>query len=1061
MCVSGLFCANVDCPLSHVLSKFADEELLRVADALSEESEESKGSDEERAKVAARVTYPQHEGAGRVRRKRHHSKEDLYFRKKERKKCIEAEKQRGEHSRIRQALFISSEKDIGRFVEDCKGDLGNIAFERLHKQDVPLYKKRKCGPRRRHKKKSNRLRTERHISYWLLMDEPSNILQEHMTDASAEPIVFIPLQHMGDATTESKNDVLGDWYRKEEYLTRRTAELNKKTQDNPHNDALWLEYAKFQMDAAQVMESNGHKVNMASIRSKMYSILEKGIEYNPRSGALAVELLKIAESLSLPEAELKSLWSRFLLGPNGIHSCVELWLAFLEKQKKAENDDFDALDCSRCYIMAIRALKNQWSTEDSSDAHKQYIETHIASLLTEAIKFHLESGMTEHGMALFQCFLEFNFFCPEERCIRPGTSPEGMFVEFFDSSSPMIGFPDAPGWSRYEIQRHEAAADTARWYSITPFSIGAQEPKDVHAVSRKPAHPVGINKVDRQVDIISFTQSEKNLERKIASKSPQEVKSEKHDLTLRQIKHAVFKFQDQSLLFSVLATSLECFGIYHPVFMQKHDKVPYDMSFSQSANDLSCFNLYYSTECMQAYQPQSRTNGDQRAVTWWSESTERIDFLCRVLNDLSGKIQGVLGNILDAITIRILKVHSSSDKPLAHAKMILSQKPEALSLWGEFANASLRNPEGIKMMRKVYKRCMTSSPTSDVWNSAELCKHMIQSQLYLGGFQWKCPSFDLIYPACAMHLSKERAMAALTTFLWFAQVDASVGTEAAIVQARKAFQNLVSRISSEYKRGNYMSRFIAILSTYAAFEICVSAVEDSLGNGKGIIRAYNILKHAMANLEERTIVEYKYPTVEDPYAYQYLVYQRSILASLASDLNPHIVAPSTVKDFILSSDSWNSPLMLKSFVFHQLKARGPHMLRRELHLLAIKATKNKSIASSREPSHFHIACTILALDIHHNIMIPAPVIWSMRIQKAAECQQPTDMIVKVCQDAVNSCPWSKSLWMLLIENSCQISAQAALNALTDMRYDHVLLCVESNLIFSIQFHNTVQCFCAG
>ena len=175
-----------------------------MADALSDLSEESNGTDDERAKVDGRETRTRHKEAGRVRRIRHHSKDDLYFRKKERKRCIEAEKRRGEHSRIRQALFIRSEKDLGRFVEDCKGDLGNVAFERLHQQDVPLYKKQKCSPLRRHKKKDV-LRTERHISHWLLRDEPSYSLAERIAD---EPVTFIPLQHNVDAITESKDDIL-------------------------------------------------------------------------------------------------------------------------------------------------------------------------------------------------------------------------------------------------------------------------------------------------------------------------------------------------------------------------------------------------------------------------------------------------------------------------------------------------------------------------------------------------------------------------------------------------------------------------------------------------------------------------------------------------------------------------------------------------------------------------------------------------------------------------------------------------------------------------------------
>jgi hypothetical protein len=65
----------------------------------------------------------------------------------------------------------------------------------------------------------------------------------------------------------------------DDYITRRTRELNQQTRERPHDVKKWLEFVAFQDEMVDL----GKKQSRTQLVDKKLSILERALDDNPDS----------------------------------------------------------------------------------------------------------------------------------------------------------------------------------------------------------------------------------------------------------------------------------------------------------------------------------------------------------------------------------------------------------------------------------------------------------------------------------------------------------------------------------------------------------------------------------------------------------------------------------------------------------------------------------------------------------------------------------------------------------------------------------------------------------
>lgn len=1001
---------------------YADESLLGIADALSSGSsddEEGLGQGNNTLEVRrqhAPIAHEKHRRKKRRRREKSSSSERKWIRK-ERQRLIEAEKMAGPGTRLRQALVLRDESDLTNFVEDYKGDLGNIAFERMLDSDVPRYRRNSLKVKGRDSSAAKKVGMNQNDGWrrWIdkhdaIESKPCDIKSSHSVTDSVD--AFIPIASKEETDGFPEGDYQG-------HLIERTREFNTKTRDHPHDIQIWLEFAAFQTETADILRSAGVHVSKQSYWEKRLEVLERALQCNPGSDVLALEMLKIAEKVKTRD-EVNRLWRTALMSATAGASSVSLWESFLHRQRKHEN--FNAIVVSKCYLAAVTTFRRECDKEGD-----------LVSILIECIRFHLECGFIGMGIAMIQVLLECNLFYPEE---VDDQDLEECFEKFWDSSCPLIGSKNAPGWNRWyrsgcdisESSHKTDRNDDETYFDDDNDSIGIEFDKKADKLENEPSFE----------DIERWLTMEMSKDSNTASSHPTSSK-----VAWEDIRPFAVKLKDSHSIMTILAKCMGYLGLHHVSFMQ-HAQV------CQEQSDLSLFEVYCTPKMFRLLSYHDTIldgfSGEGKNTLhgpWWAQSPERQEFVVRLLTDIAGKLQGPLRGILMDMSIKIqlydattgLFCETRSQKALSFAKLVLSQQYDGtLSLWGEYAFLSFLDSGGTsKVANKIFKKCMSQKRSDDdLYDAARLCHAHAKCQLLRQGLKWSILGSEFMYPACTAYMDRDHANKSIKAFLWFAGQIHQADMRQAIVQSRRVFQGLIPQCMDNH------TKLAALIQTFVAFEIISGIVEDGYPH---LDHALSIMHHVMMDLERKRILEIEKPTTQDPMSLHILAVQQCVLASITCEISPLALSPAEAREMVLHMlEVWpGSPLLLTSLSMMEERFNNINTLRRELRLLATQSAvqlhEHMSLIALEEPSPFPKARIVFEKALQQEPCRTCPIIWRLYMRKASfEYSHSTaDIFFR----AVDACPWSKSVWMegiSLMTRSTAYPTKSLVETIQALRY---------------------------
>ena len=372
------------------------------------------------------------------------------------------------------------------YYADSRGDPGNVAFGKMYRSDIPLY--RRADPTRYiaavlrgdgdahdnsawKSSSSNNIgidskkRKARKIQIWR---RPASSSVAPLF-SSSEYMLLHPLGENGrgdgdlvvnpvDGGEIVHNEEAVNTFEQHDHVLEKTREFNVATRERPQDLQLWLDYAAFQEEAMCGLTSGGqqqHHRRGGAVRAtaeKQISILERGLEHHPGSTELLIALLGCASKICDDE-EMERRWQRVLSLSHFAGSPL-LWEAYVER-RQSQFAAFRVSEVVSAHFQALTALrKEQIRLQSSSDGDKREklakVERYIAQLVVETARFRFQTGHTEAGVAAVRALLEFNWFAPEG---WPMDALELMFEETWGNSEAsmmmMIGDEGALGWGAW------------------------------------------------------------------------------------------------------------------------------------------------------------------------------------------------------------------------------------------------------------------------------------------------------------------------------------------------------------------------------------------------------------------------------------------------------------------------------------------------------------------------------------------------------------------------------------------------------------------------------------
>lgn len=253
----------------------------------------------------------------------------------------------------------------------------------------------------------------------------------------------------------------------EDMVLRKTKEFNKMSREHPHDEKVWLTFAKFQDKVASMQPQKGARLQTLE---KKISILEKAIELNPENEELILYLLNAYQSRDSTDV-LIDRWEKILMQHSG---SWRLWKQFLHVAQ-GEFSRFKVSQMRKIYANAIRALSSactrqrgqahQTADASSIDPTTVQAELGLVDVFISLCRFEWQAGYQELATALFQAVLEYSLFCPS--LLLTEQSKQRLFEHFWNSYGARIGEEGAVGWSTWLEKEEEQRQNVIRDESMS------------------------------------------------------------------------------------------------------------------------------------------------------------------------------------------------------------------------------------------------------------------------------------------------------------------------------------------------------------------------------------------------------------------------------------------------------------------------------------------------------------------------------------------------------------------------------------------------------------------
>ncbi|KAI9004189.1 NRDE-2, necessary for RNA interference-domain-containing protein [Gaertneriomyces semiglobifer] len=222
----------------------------------------------------------------------------------------------------------------------------------------------------------------------------------------------------------------------------RSAQFNKRLQDEPRNPQLWQEFINMQ---DQLIRSQESKPGLRlAISEKKQAIYEKALKHLPDHEELLAEYMACCQE-TWETPKLLTKWDTVL--KNHGQSFI-LWKQYLDF-RQTNYSTFTVSGCIELYqsCMATLISDTQLSCEKK--------EPILLYVLTRACHTLQHAGFIERSVALFQAMVELCCFCPAAFGRQTLQQKLTMFEGFWDKDLPKFGEVGAKGWANSLLNEEE------------------------------------------------------------------------------------------------------------------------------------------------------------------------------------------------------------------------------------------------------------------------------------------------------------------------------------------------------------------------------------------------------------------------------------------------------------------------------------------------------------------------------------------------------------------------------------------------------------------------------
>ncbi|KAF2497167.1 DUF1740-domain-containing protein [Lophium mytilinum] len=406
----------------------------------------------------------------------------------------------------------SREDETEYYIVDRKGDPANVAFGRVHRYNVPLFRRYGYGrvfglPKNQRidleatteqaisiRIDDNRGRPERQ---WALKYKPSKeprVLRLIRPDAEDKrlnsSLDYISMKsnkkrkrgsespglphedtvdyrsiegqakasaHPADSDLEYQSDQSNQDHagsaNSEEEIRLKNAALSSHTKEAPRDLQAWLKLIDHQQDMVLLGRPYPSREPSASERRNIADI--RISIYTQALREIRVKQDRVQLVIGLMNEgkhywESKQLARRWQETLNEYPDSVELWTNYLDFAQ-TNFVDFKYENCRGTFRTCLEMLaKARDATPVGGPSWTTLVEIQVYVLLRLA-SLAKEAGYHEHGVAIWQALLEHHMFRPSK---NQGTvDPSGLlssFEEFWESEVSRIGEVDAKGWNKFD-----------------------------------------------------------------------------------------------------------------------------------------------------------------------------------------------------------------------------------------------------------------------------------------------------------------------------------------------------------------------------------------------------------------------------------------------------------------------------------------------------------------------------------------------------------------------------------------------------------------------------------
>lgn len=228
-------------------------------------------------------------------------------------------------------------------------------------------------------------------------------------------------------------------------IRQRTIDFNRRLDKEPRNTQLWLDFVRFQDEAAAGLDPTASKANKSSLNEVKLSIFEKALDNIPGDQDLILAYLTCGAE-TWETLKLLREWDRFLKqNPDSI----KLWSEYINL-RQTNFASFSFAQCVQVFEDALATLGKHAKNQRDEEA-RENVESLMVYILLRTCLFMKQCGYQERAFAMIQASVEFNLFQPQLFNMASSGYKDKLnaFSDFWDSEVLRFGEEGALGWQEY------------------------------------------------------------------------------------------------------------------------------------------------------------------------------------------------------------------------------------------------------------------------------------------------------------------------------------------------------------------------------------------------------------------------------------------------------------------------------------------------------------------------------------------------------------------------------------------------------------------------------------